>query len=196
MVLGVVLVGCTPTTAAAPTPGAAATTSTSSSGGLVAEDPDHDTVQPFPARGTCHARTVPGGVLPDPACTPGTVDPAVTPATLDTTICRPGGYSSSVRPPESVTSVEKRAAITAYGATGPVGSFELDHLVPIGIGGSPNSARNLWPEPGASPNPKDDLEAALHDQVCARRLDLAAAQQLAAGDWVTAYRQVLGHDPG
>jgi hypothetical protein len=151
--------------------------------------------QPFPARGTCHARPVDHGTLPDPSCTPGATDPHVTQATLATTICRAGGYTRTVRPPGSVTSVEKKTAVAAYAATGPTGSYELDHLVSLELGGSPNSPRNLWPQPGASPNPKDTLESALHDLVCSHRMTLADAQNGIAGDWVTTYRQVLGQDP-
>jgi hypothetical protein len=187
-------------TSTAPTAGAATGASTipaapGGGGVLVAEDPDHGTAQPFPARGTCHARTVPHGVLPDPACTPGATDPHVTQATLATTICRAGGYTSTVRPPESVTSVEKKTAIAAYAAPGPTSSYELDHLVSLELGGSPNSPRNLWPQPSPSPNPKDKLESALHDLVCSNRMTLTDAQNAIATDWITTYRQVLGHDP-
>jgi len=91
-----------PTTTAAPP---------AAGGVLPAEDPDHGTAQPFPAAGSCHARPVPNGTLPDPVCTPGATDPHVTQTTLDTTICRAGGYTSTVRPPESVTS--RREAVRA-----------------------------------------------------------------------------------
>lgn len=165
-------------------------------GGLVAADPPHDVVQPFPAAGTCQSRPVPGGVLPDPVCTPGAVDPHVTPDTVDTTVCRPGGYTSTVRPPSWVTGQEKRLALTAYGnPAAAAASTEFDHLVPLSLGGSPNSPANLWPQPGASPNPKDTLEGALRDLLCAHRIALRDAQQLIATDWVTAYQQILGRSP-
>ncbi len=164
-------------------------------GVLPAEDPDHGTAQPFPAAGSCHARPVPNGTLPDPVCTPGATDPHVTQTTLDTTICRAGGYTSTVRPPEAVTSVEKRSALRSYSDTAPTSTYELDHLVSLELGGSPNSPRNLWPEPGGSPNPKDKLEGALHDLVCSHRMTLTDAQNAIAGDWVTTYRQVIGTAP-
>ena len=50
-------------------------------------------------------------------------------------------------------------------------------------------------EPGSSPNPKDKLEGALHDLLCARRITLTAAQHMIATDWITAYRQILGTPP-
>ena len=42
---------------------------------------------------------------------------------------------------------------------------ELDHLVPLELGGS-NDATNLWPEYPPSPNPKDKVEDALNAAVC------------------------------
>ena len=164
-------------------------------GVLPVEDPDHGAAQPFPTAGSCHARDLPGGTLPDPTCTPGATDPHVTQTALDTTICRSGGYTSTVRPPVSVTSTEKRSALRAYNDTAPTNTYELDHLVPLELGGSPNSPHNLWPQPGASPNPKDKLETALHNLVCTHHMTLIDAQTAIATDWVTSYRQVLGTAP-
>jgi len=145
----------TTATGASVTSMAPASTSVSLPGGLLATDPPHNAVQPFPAAGRCHARQEGNGVLPDPACTPGAVDPHVTDATLESTVCRRGGYTSTVRPPTSVTNSEKRLAQAAYGQSDGPSAYELDHLVPPELGGTPNSAANLWPEPGSSPNAKD-----------------------------------------
>jgi len=185
----------TTVTGASVTSTAPASTSVSPPGGLLATDPPHNAVQPFPAAGRCHARQAANGVLPDPACTPGAVDPHVTDATLESTVCRRGGYTSTVRPPTSVTNSEKRLAQAAYGQSDGPSAYELDHLVPLELGGTPNSAENLWPEPGSSPNAKDKLEGALHDLLCAHRITLTAAQHMIATDWITAYRQILGTPP-
>jgi len=67
--------------------------------------------------------------------------------------------------------------------------------VSLELGGSPNSPHNLWPQPGASPNPKDKLELALYDLVCSHRMTLTDAQNAIAGNWVTTYHQVLGAEP-
>jgi len=96
--------------------GLPASTSVSMPGGLLATDPPHNAVQPFPPAGSCHARQEDNGVLPDPACTPGAVDPHVTYATLESTVCRRGGYTSTVRPPTSVTNSEKRAGRNRHSA--------------------------------------------------------------------------------
>ncbi len=121
--------------------------------------------------------------------------PDVTDATLESTVCRRGGYTSTVRPPTSITNSENRLAQAAYGQSDGPSAYELDHLVPLELGGTPNSAANLWPEPGSSPNPKDKLESALHDLLCAHRITLTAAQHMIATDWTTAYRQILGTPP-
>ena len=96
-----------------------------------------------------------------------------------------------MRPPESVTEAEKRASLVAYGDRRPLHYYEYDHLVALELGGARNDARNLWPEPGASPNPKDSLENRLHARVCDGRMSLAAAQLAIARDWVAAYRRAL-----
>jgi hypothetical protein len=128
--------------------------------------------------------------LPDAACTPGAIDPAVTQGNLARTICR-SGYSASVRPSESVTEPEKRGSLVAYGDHKPLHYYEYDHLVSLELGGAPNDARNLWPEPGTSPNPKDSLENQLHRLVCAGQMKLAAAQLAIARDWVAAYHRYI-----
>ena len=151
-------------------------------------------VQAQPAVGSCHARGRPSYPLPDPHCTPGAIDPAVTQADLSRTICR-AGYSASVRPPESITEREKRASMGAYGDRGSMRDYEYDHLVSLELGGAPNDARNLWPEPDPtypSPNVKDRLENRLHRLVCDGQLSLAAAQLAIARDWAAAYRRYLG----
>ncbi len=149
-----------------------------------------------PLPGACHVRRArDGAVLPDGRCTPGAVDVTVTQGNLPSTICRAGGYSESVRPPESVTEPFKEVALSAYAEPGPSSGYELDHLVPLGLGGA-SSVANLWPEPDDHPRPgfansKDVVELELHDLVCAAvegrpHLPLVAAQALIAEDWTTA----------
>jgi hypothetical protein len=156
--------------------------------GLVRSTASAHVVQRQPPPGTCHARGSARFSLPDARCTPGAIDPAVTQGNLRATICRPG-YSRSVRPSEWITEREKVASLNAYGDRGPVHDYEYDHLVSLELGGARNDARNLWPEPGASPNPKDSLENRLHARVCDHELTLAAAQLLVSRDWVSAYRR-------
>lgn len=128
-----------------------------------------------------------GVARPDPRLTPGDVFPVTAAA-----VCR-SGYSRSVR---DVSSGTKSEVYARYGIRSRApGEYEVDHLVPLGVGGS-NDLKNLWPQP-AEPRPgyreKDDLEDALHRLVCSGQLDLAEAQRQVAADWYAAYRRyVLG----
>ena len=150
------------------------------------------TVQPQPAPGTCHYRFLGTFPLPDAGCTPGATNPQVTQATIGSTICV-SGYTSSIRPPSSITSVEKTASKAAYSYTGSPYTVEYDHLIPLELGGDPNDPRNLWAEPNDDPNAtsfnnsKDLLENRLNALVCSGQLSLAAAQQAIATNWIAAY---------
>jgi hypothetical protein len=144
-------------------------------------------VQRQPPAGSCHAIGSGRFTRPDPRCTPGALNPQVTQASIRRTICV-RGWTSSVRPPERITEREKRASMSAYGDTGSVRHYEYDHLVPLELGGATNDARNLWPEPGATPNPKDGVENTLRRRVCAGTLSLARARSEIATDWVAVYR--------
>jgi hypothetical protein len=143
-----------------------------------------DVVQPQPAPGSCQAKGSGLYSEPDPTCTPGALNPAVTQATIDQTICV-SGWTETVRPSESVTEAEKRASIAAYGDGGSLHDYEYDHLVSLELGGALNDPRNLWPEPGASPNPKDSVENELHRMVCSGQVPLAQAQHIIATEWVS-----------
>jgi hypothetical protein len=128
------------------------------------------------------------GQLPDPRCTPGSIDPDVTQADIRSTICKKG-WTATVRPPESQT--ERFKFDVAYPAyrTPQSERTELDHLVPLELGGS-NDATNLWPESPPTPNPKDKVENALNAAVCDGRVKLAAAQAAIAADWLTAEKKL------
>ena len=155
----------------------------SRSGSLAYSTASNDVVQPQPAPGSCHAIGTGLYSRPDPSCTPGALNPAVTQATIGRTICVEG-WTSTVRPPESITEQEKAASMAAYGDTGSLGDYEYDHFVPLELGGATNDPRNLWPEPGASPNPKDTVEGELRQEVCDGQLSLAQAQHEIVTNWV------------
>jgi hypothetical protein len=159
--------------------------------GLPASRVSSSVVQPQPPADSCHARGSGLFSLPDSRCTPGAISPAVTQADIQSTICS-SGYTETVRPPESITEPEKEASLAAYGDAGPLHDYEYDHLVPLELGGAPNDSRNLWPEPGGSPNPKDELENRLREMVCAGNPSLATAQREIAGDWVATYHRFVG----
>jgi hypothetical protein len=138
---------------------------------------------------SCHARDF--GKLPDPACTPGATYARVTQANIASTICA-AGWTDTIRRDEGHTENLKIKQIRLYGyaRTNPF-DFEEDHLIPLELGGAPFSTRNLWPERGPIPNPKDSVETVLHDAVCNGSVSLRAAQHAIANNWETA-ESVLG----
>ncbi len=123
--------------------------------------------------------------LSDPACTPG----AIFAQASKEQICTPG-YSSSVR---DVPNDVKDQVYAEYGIMQHApGQYEVDHLIPLEVGGS-NDIANLWPE-AAEPRPgfheKDRVENYLHDQVCSGAVPLQQAQTQIATNWVAVYQQM------
>jgi len=140
---------------------------------------------PMPPPGTCHTGTFNGQPLPDPVCSPGAINPAVTQANIHDTICR-AGWTATVRPPVTVTDKIKATSARAYGLA-PDAREELDHEIPLELGGDPGSltdVANLWFEVGPIPNPKDAIE--LNHATCAGLVPLVVAQTAIAHQWVTA----------
>ena len=203
LVTGCASLGSAISSAAASASASSAATSSAnaaSAGGPVVGPGPQSTyhVQPQPAPGTCHYGVLNAGAgdyLPDPHCTPGATNPRVTQADLASTVCK-SGYTASIRPPASITGREKTASEAAYGFKGKAATTEYDHLISLEIGGDPNSALNLWPEPNkasatGTTNPKDKVENTLNSLVCdavhgKAYLPLAKAQYLIATNWTTA----------
>lgn len=77
---------------------------------------------------------------------------------------------------------------------GPHPDFEVDHLIPLCLGGADADA-NLWAQPRRSLEPewnaerKDDLEHRLCELVCAGELDVGQAQAEIRDDWTESYRR-------
>jgi hypothetical protein len=126
--------------------------------------------------------------LPDPRCTAG-----ATAADDLEVIC----HQSTASRRCNFSKATREAMFQAYRLSSPEppGSYELDHLIPLELGGA-NTLDNLWPE-AAAPAPgfheKDWLENYLHKQVCGGSLALATARWLIAGDWVSAYRRLAAN---
>ncbi len=139
------------------------------------------TTAPEAADASCHMN----GQLPDATCTPGATNPDVTQANLAQTICI-SGYTKTIRPSVTYTDKLKIQQMQAYGFTDSPRMHEEDHLVSLELGGSPTDPKNLWPEPGASPNPKDKIENFLHAAICSGKISLQDAQTRIAQNWTTA----------
>jgi hypothetical protein len=136
--------------------------------------------QDVPTDQPASSRAGPDILYPDSALTPGATFNDVT----ADQVCV-SGYSASVR---DVTSAEHAQVYAEYGLLDVPGADEVDHLVPLELGGS-NDMINLWPEPYTAPgaHEKDRVENYLHDQVCSGALSLGDAQQMILADWYTVY---------
>jgi hypothetical protein len=125
--------------------------------------------------------------LPDSKLTPGGIFPGVSAAQ----VCVPGWAEAHRNVPDEV----RHQVFAEYGLSyGVHASYEVDHLIPLELGGS-NDIRNLWPEPEGGSQPgypsKDRLENHLHQLVCGGSMTLAAAQHAIAANWWAAYTTYL-----
>ncbi|MFZ1043626.1 MAG: hypothetical protein WCA79_19840 [Anaerolineales bacterium] len=138
------------------------------------------------------------GFLPNPSLTPGVIDPRVTQANIKSTICKKG-YTASVRPPESYTEPLKKKDIALYGyADTKLADYEMDHLVPLEVGGSPTDPQNLWPEPHKgewNSFVKDQLENKINALICDGQISLAAGQDAFITNWIEAYQKYISPTP-
>ena len=144
--------------------------------------PDPFVSQPRTKSDGCALR----GPLPDPECTPG----AIFKNANKEQICV-RGYTKTVR---NVSTKLRKEVFAEYGISypQPKGAYEVDHLIPLAIGGS-NDIANLFPE-AALPAPgfheKDIVEVYLQQEVCAGRVALSAAQRQIASDWLAIYNNL------
>ena len=165
---------------AAPTTTPAAAASAEAATAPVASGPAAvASIPPVPAGAS--GRTSPGGVAePDRRLTPGSVLAASTVPKVCTS-----GYTRTVR---NVPTSTREQVYAAYAIAYPpaAGSYELDHLIPLELGGD-NAVTNLWPQPyhrgAGSADVKDHLENHLHALVCSGQVALSDAQQAIAGNW-------------
>jgi hypothetical protein len=119
----------------------------------------------------------------------GMVDPRVTQNNIQTTICR-RGWTRTVRPSRGVTDAIKRNLVADMRVS--LRDYELEHIVPLNLGGAPLDLRNLMLQPWAgacNAHMKDDLERQLSIMVCAGDATLNGAQHEIATNWRAAYKK-------
>ncbi len=146
----------------------------------------------------CTYRVDAGLDLPDPACTPGAVDPEVVADPsgdhrvvdgVEMNICAKG---FTTRPFRRTTEAMKHTVCAEYGAADcpDPKKGEVDHLVPLELGGR-DALANLWWQPAPAYHVKDrQVEDKLKPLVCAGRLTLRQAQDCVRGDWVACAAKV------
>jgi len=112
----------------------------------------------------------------------GAIDPAIAQANVRETVCRLG-YTKTVRPPKEWTQSIKHQLLIEQKLPGSVKNYELDHLVPLELGGAPRDPANLWLQRWDEARKKDEQEAALRKAVCAGHLTLEQAQERIRLKW-------------
>ena len=83
------------------------------------------------------------------------------------------GYTKTVRPPVSYTDKLKLEWTPAGHKPS---EYELDHYIPIELGGAPRDPNNLWMQVLADARKKDVQETALHRDLCKGKITLDQAQ--------------------
>ena len=113
----------------------------------------------------------------------------VTPQTIASTICV-SGYTAMVRPASVYTNgVKLKLLQTAGQDPSSAGEYELDHIVPLALGGHPRALDNLQLQPWPEARRKDRLEVKLQCLVCSGQVSLGEAQTAIATDWEAAYHR-------
>lgn len=154
-----------------------------------------------PLFGACHTKTSNGFPTPDPNCTPGSFNPTVTAAVL----ANPSFRTACVRQ-KATTAKEKAATYRWYAIrhpsnnAGATQSCELDHLVPLELGGA-DTLDNIWPQcgpPGVALDEryfkqKDAVENYLAWMVRRGQMNLTLAREGIASDWTQYLRAAEQH---
>lgn len=122
----------------------------------------------------------------------GAIDADVNQANIQQTICV-RGYTKTVRPSVIYTNGVKRKLLRESGIDEiHISDFELDHIIPLAVGGHPRKLENLqlqaWEGPDGAKR-KDRIEVKLQCLVCSEQVSLRDAQREIAEDWQDAYRR-------
>jgi hypothetical protein len=133
------------------------------------------------------------------ATPPGALNDDVTQANVQQTICVPG-WTSTVRPSTSYTNGVKAKLLREQGLPqSDATKYELDHFVPLALGGHPRKIDNMWlqlwvGEWGA--RTKDRLEVRLKNLVCSGAISLQRARDAIRRDWIAAFKTYVGSERG
>lgn len=146
-------------------------------------------------------------IRPDDAITPGKVFSTNLTDVCGTSAgpnegCEPGHHclatgTYTVRHRHTKDS-EKRDAFDAYHVQKAGRDFEVDHRVPLALGGADEVA-NRWPQQGwqhPSFHDKDKLETHVWNAVCRRQtMTLQDGQAIFMRDWIAEFERVFGQPP-
>jgi hypothetical protein len=121
----------------------------------------------------------------------------VTQDTINNTICSKSGWASDVRRKSvSWMQTRKRELLQqreGYRFIGAGAFFQLDHIVPIELGGAATDDSNVALQPIGEATCKDGVEHCLRAKVCKGEVSLAEAQKAIAGNWQDAKTKYCAH---
>lgn len=111
------------------------------------------------------------------------LNPAVTQETIGDTICVPG-WTKTQRPPAAYTSRLKVELVRREGLPEELlVDFQLDHRIPLALGGAASDPRNFALQNWDEADDKDRIETCLSRAVCAGKIDLDEARRRIWADW-------------
>lgn len=117
-----------------------------------------------------------------------TINPQVTQANIRRTICV-HGWTKTIRPPVSYTNGIKHNLMQQQHIEWTrEHEFELDHQIPLQLGGHPRDPHNLRLQPWKGPDgatAKDIVETRMKRLVCVGRVSLQRARDCMAKNWHT-----------
>lgn len=111
------------------------------------------------------------------------VNADVNQATVWATACKPG-WTATVRPYVATMKAIKAEMLAAIGE--PLehrNRYELDHIIPLALGGAPIDRRNLRLQPIDEARQKDHVEICLQAAVCDGLIGLDEAREAIWTDW-------------
>ncbi len=111
------------------------------------------------------------------------LNPDVTQTTISATICQTG-WTRTVRPYVADMKRIKAEMLAAIGE--PIerrNQYELDHKIPLALGGTVIDRRNLALQPIDEAHEKDAIEVCLSSLVCQGKIDLEDAQSAIWENW-------------
>jgi hypothetical protein len=149
----------------------------------------------LPPSQECKPHSRNGYPIPDPKCTPGAVNP-----TLTLVVLTASNFTTGCVRNHATSATQKGETYDWYGLakpdhnTGTTQTCELDHVIPLVIGGA-DTLDNIWPQCGPDEvtlndryfKEKDCVETYLAVQVRTGEMSLSEAQHGIAKDW-TQYR--------
>jgi hypothetical protein len=123
--------------------------------------------------------------LPNNLYTPGKADK------VDVKRLCAADFDAAAKP---LSAWQKNEALTRYGVRPESFNGDLEHLVPVTLGGT-NDPDNLYPfhaQGEYTVEAKQRLAAKLHELVCDGKISLKQAQDVFKKDWTKGYKQYVG----